>query len=284
MEHQAGSFRGIRNHNIYYQSWLPQGDPRAVVLIVHGLGEHSGRYMNVVNQLVPRGYALYALDHIGHGKSDGTRMVVNRFDDYTDTLALYLDMVRGWQPGKPVVLLGHSMGGLIATAYLLDHQDAFVCAVISAPSVKLPADISPLTLALARILSIFMPKIGLAAVDPALVSRDPAVVQDYIDDPLVYKGKNTARLSAELISAIHRVENEAASITLPVLIVQGSEDKLVDPAGAQMLYDRISSQDKTLNMYEGLFHEVCNEPECAIVLSDIEQWLDAHIGQPSKGG
>jgi alpha-beta hydrolase superfamily lysophospholipase len=126
----------------------------------------------------------------------------------------------------------------------------------------------------------------LSALDPALVSRDPAVVQAYIDDPLVYKGKSTARLGAELISAIRRVEAEAATIALPVLIIQGSEDKLVDPEGAQLLYDRISSQDKTLNMYQGLFHEVCNEPECAIVLSDVEQWLETHIDlpQPSKGG
>ncbi|MBN1933924.1 MAG: lysophospholipase [Anaerolineae bacterium] len=276
MTHQEGFFQGVRNHNIYHQCWLPVGDPRALLLIVHGLGEHSGRYMNVVNHFVPRNYAVYTLDLLGHGKSDGERMVVDRFSDYTDPLTAYLDMVRGWQPGKPIVLLGHSMGGLIALVYLPDHQDAFVGAVISAPLVKLPDNISPLTLALARILSNLLPKTRLTAVDPTLVSRDPAVVQAYIDDPLVYKGKSTARLGAELIRAVQRVELEASAITLPVLIVQGAADGLVDPAGAQMLYDRISSQDKTLKMYEGLFHEVCNEPERSMVLNDIEQWLGAH--------
>ena len=177
MEHQEGFFQDARGNSIFYQYWLPEGDPRAVVLIVHGLGEHSSRYGNVVDQLVPNGYAVYTLDHIGHGKSDGMRMYVDRFSDYTDTLTLYLDMVRRWQPDKPVVLFGHSMGGLIAVVYLLDHQDAFVGAVISAPAVRLPVGTSPLTLAMARIFSRLLPKTGLTSLDPSFVSRDPQVVQ-----------------------------------------------------------------------------------------------------------
>lgn len=284
MTHQEGFFKGVRDQNIYYQCWLPDGgapssDPRAVLLIVHGLGEHSGRYMNVVNHFVPQGYAVYALDHLGHGKSDGTRMYVDRFDDYADPLTRYLDMLREWQPGKPVVLFGHSMGGLIAAYYLLDHQDAFVGAVISAPLVKLPGNISPLTVTLARIISVLLPRTGLTAVDASLVSRDPAVVQAYVDDPLVYTGKSTARLGAELFRAIERVQAEAATITLPVLLVQGSADRLVDPTGAPMLYEKISSPDKTIKIYDGLYHEVLNEPERNVVLDDIAQWLAAHINQ-----
>lgn len=277
MNHQEGVFQGVRDHRIYYQCWLPDSAPQAVLLIVHGLGEHSGRYVNVVNRFVPLGYAVYGLDYLGHGKSEGVRMYVERFSDYTEPLTTYLEMVRGWQPGKPIVLFGHSMGGLIAAAYLLDHQDAFVGAVISAPSVKVPATISPLTLAMARILSRLMPKTGLAALDPHLVSRDPAVVQAYIDDPLVYKGKSTARLGAELIRAIHRVQAEAAKIHLPVLIIQGGEDRLVDPAGAQFLYGQISSKDKTLKVYDGFYHEVFNEPGRAQVLDDVQAWLEGHV-------
>lgn len=276
MTHQEGFFKGVREQNIYYQCWLPEGESRAALLIVHGLGEHCGRYMNLVHHLVPLNYAVYGLDHLGHGRSEGTRMYVERFEDYTETLLTYLEMVRGWQPDRPIFLLGHSMGGLIAAFFLLDHQEAFKGAILSAPLAKLPDNVSPLTLALARLLSGITPKAGLTAVDPALVSRDPAVVQAYINDPLVYKGKTTTRLGAELIRAIQRVQAEAATITLPILFIQGTADRLVDPAGARMLYEQVGSQDKTLKLYDGLYHEVLNEPERAQALSDLEQWLETH--------
>ena len=136
MKHTEGHFKGVRNVNIYYQGWLPEGDVKAVLLVVHGLGEHCGRYMNVVNHFVPLGYAVYGFDHIGHGKSEGTREFVESFDDFTDTLAIFYKMVAEWQANKPLFLFGHSMGGTIATYYLLDHQAEFKGAIISAPLVK----------------------------------------------------------------------------------------------------------------------------------------------------
>jgi alpha-beta hydrolase superfamily lysophospholipase len=277
MEHVEGSFKGVRNADIYQQAWLPDEEAKAVVLVVHGLGEHSGRYMNVVNAVVPRGYAVYALDHIGHGKSEGGREVVERFEDYTDTLTIYLTRVKDQQAGKPVFLLGHSMGGLIASTYLLDHQDAFGGAVISAPAVRIGDNVSKGTILMSKVLSAVAPKMGVLALDAAGISRDPEVVQAYVDDPLVFHGKTPARLAAEMLKAMMRVTAEAGTIHLPILIVQGSEDSLVDPGGAQMLYDTVSSPDKTLKVYEGFFHEVCNEPECALVLEDIGAWLDGHV-------
>ena len=136
-----------------------------MLLVVHGLGEHSGRYMNVVNHFVPLGYAVYGFDHIGHGKSDGTREMVERFEDFTDTLSIYYNMVKGWQPGKPIFLLGHSMGGLIASYYLLDHQADFKGAVISAPPIKVSENISPATITMGKILSVLAPKAGLLPLD-----------------------------------------------------------------------------------------------------------------------
>ena len=277
MKHVEGSFRGVRNAKIYEQAWLPDEEAKAVVLVVHGLGEHSGRYMNVVNAVVPRGYAVYALDHLGHGKSEGEREVVERFDDYTDTLTIYLARVKDREAGKPVFLLGHSMGGLIASYYLLDHQDAFRGAVISAPAVKVGDSVSKGTILMGKVLSVLAPKVGVVALDAEGISRDPEVVRAYVDDPLVFHGKTPARLAAEMLKAMMRVTAEAGTIRLPILIVQGSEDKLVDPGGAQMLYDTVSSTDKTLRIYEGFFHEVCNEPECALVLEDIGSWLDARL-------
>lgn len=232
--------------------------------------------MNVVNHFVPLGYAVYGLDHLGHGKSDGTRVYVDRLSDYTEPLKTYFDMITGWHPGKPVFLLGHSMGGLIASYYLLDHQDDFKGAVISAPAVKVSDSISPVTIFMGKLLSNITPKAGLLALDASGVSSDPQVVSAYVNDPLVYTGKTTARLAAEMLGGMQRVTAEAGNIRLPVLVVQGSADKLVDPEGAKMLYEKASSSDKTLKIYDGFYHEVFNEPGRAQVLKDVEDWLAAH--------
>jgi len=277
MNHIEGNFKGVRNSNIYYQAWLPEGNVKAVLLIVHGLGEHCGRYMNVVNHFVPLGYAVYGLDHIGHGKSEGQREVVERFDDYTTTLTIYYNMVKGWQTTKPIFLLGHSMGGTIATYYLLDHQADFQGAVISAPGIKVSDSISPATITMGKILSVIAPKAGVLALDVNSISRDPEVVTAYVNDPLVFHGKTPARLAAEFVKTMQHITAEVDKITLPFIVIQSGQDKIVDPAGAQMLYDKAGSKDKTIKIYEGLYHEVFNEPERARVLKDVETWLAAHI-------
>ncbi len=279
MKHQEGTFKGIRDATIYYQSWLPEGEPKATLLIVHGLAEHSGRYMNVVNYLVPLGYAVYGVDHVGHGKSSGTRVHVERFKDYTDTIKTYFDMVRNWQPGKPIFLVGHSMGGLIGAVYLLDYQGELSGAVLSGPAVKVHRTVSSTAIFAGKVISVLMPKLGVIGLEAGGVSRDPAVVQAYVDDPLVCRGKVTARLSAELVKAVRRVIAEAANIRLPIVILQGRADRLVDPKGAQMLYDAVSSVDKTIKIYDGLYHEVYNEPEHDQVLGDVEAWLETHLSR-----
>lgn len=277
MKHQEGFFKTEQDSNIYYQGWLPAGEVKAVLLVVHGLAEHCGRYMNVVNHFVPLGYAVYGLDHLGHGKSDGTRVFVEQFKDYTNPLKTYFDMVRGWQPDAPIFLVGHSMGGLIGTIYLIDHQDELAGAVISGPSVKVPDNISSTTVFLGKVFSVLMPKLGLLGLEADGVSQDPQVVAAYVNDPLVYTGKTTARLASELLRGMQRVAAEASKITLPITIVQGGADKLVDPSGAQMLYDTVSSTDKTLKIYEDFYHEVFNEPEHSLVLGDVQKWLEAQL-------
>ena len=277
MNHIEGNFKSIRDLNIYYQAWLPDGDVKAVLLIVHGLGEYCGRYMNVVNHFVPLGYAVYGLDHIGHGKSGGERELVNRFEDFTDTLTTYLKMVKGWQSGKPIFLLGHSLGGLISTYYLLDHQAEFKGAIISAPAIKVSASISQATITMSKVLSAIAPKAGVLALDTSGISRDPEVVKAYINDPQVFHGKTPARLASEMLKAMLRVTAEVGKISLPFITLQGGSDKLVDPDGTRMLYEKSSSKDKTIKIYDGLYHEVFNEPERAVVLTDVENWLTAHV-------
>jgi alpha-beta hydrolase superfamily lysophospholipase len=277
MKHQEGFFKGVRGANIYYQSWMPEGEPKAILLIVHGLAEHSGRYMNIVNHFIPLNYAVYGIDHFGHGKSEGTRGFVDRFEDYTKPLKTYFDMIRLWQSRKPIFLVGHSMGGLISAVFLIDHQNELRGAVLSGAAVKILNNITPVTLIVGKMLSTLIPKFRLLGVDAEGICRDPAVVQAYVNDPLVHGGKTTARLAAEMLKAMQFVMAQAKKITLPIMLVQGSADRLVDPAGSQMLYKAVSSADKTIRIYDGYYHEVFNEPEHSKVLHDVEIWLEAHL-------
>ncbi len=277
MNHFEGKFIGVRNIQVFYQAWLPEGEVKAVLPIIHGLGEHSGRYMNVVNHFVPLGYVVYGLDHIGHGKSGGPREFVEDFDDFSNTFAQYMAMLKQWQPGKPIFLLSHSIGGLIAAYYLLDHQAEFQGAVFSAPVVKVASHVSQMTVFMARALSLLAPSAGVLPVEPETISRDPEVVKAYIADPLVFHGKTTARLASEMLRALNRVSSETNKITLPFLAMQGGADHLVDPDGAQILYEKAGSKDKTLKIYEGLYHEIFNEPEHERVLTDVEEWLASRV-------
>jgi acylglycerol lipase len=277
MRHEEGFFKGVRDHRIYYQYWLPDGEAKAVLIIVHGLAEHSGRYGNLVRHFLPLGYAVYAIDHLGHGRSEGERLYVQRFTEYMDTLAAFLEMVRKWQKDKKVFLVGHSMGGLIGTLYLLDNQVDLAGAVLSGPAVKVPDHIPAVAISMGKIFSALLPRLRLISLDSAGVSRDPAVVLAYDTDPLVYRGKMTARLGSEMVKAMRCATSQAFRIILPLLILQGSADCLVDPCGAQMLHDRVGSADKRIIIYEGLYHEVINEPEHAAVLKDVEMWLASHL-------
>jgi len=276
MTELEGNFKGIRNFNIYYQGWLPKGEAKAVLLIVHGLGEHIGRYGNIVNHFVPLGYAVYGFDHIGHGKSAGEREVIDRFEDFTDNLTIFKNMVMVWQPNKPLFLLGHSLGGEIVAYYLLDNPTDIKGAIISAPSVKIPSNITSMTIFMGRILSTIAPKSGIILLDATGVSKDPEVVKAYINDPLVFHDKTPARMAAEMLKGMQRITAENDKINLPFIAVQGDEDRLIDPAGTQMLFDKASSKDKTIKLYPGLHHEVFNEPEREMVLKDVENWLASH--------
>jgi alpha-beta hydrolase superfamily lysophospholipase len=233
--------------------------------------------MNVVNHFVPLDYAVYGIDHVGHGKSDGEREMVEDFDDFTDTLSIFYKMVAQWQTDTPIFILGHSMGGLLSSYYLIDHQADFKGAIISGPVVKIGEGISQATIIMGKILSKIAPKMGILALDVNAISKDPAVVTAYENDPLVFHGKTSARLGSEMLSAMQRVNSEASKITLPIILVHGSEDALADPAGSQMLYDETNSKDKTLKIYDGLYHEVFNEPERGQVLKDVENWLESHL-------
>jgi alpha-beta hydrolase superfamily lysophospholipase len=277
MKHIEGTFKGLRDADIYYQGWLPEGDVKSVLFLIHGLGEHCGRYTNHVNYFVPRGYALYGLDHLGHGRSSGEREVVESFSDYLQPLPAFYRMVKEWQPGKPVFVLGHSMGGLIASTYLVDHSDDFKGGVISAPAIKIRDNISAFTIMVGKILARIAPKAGILPLNPGGISRDPEAVKAYINDPLVYHGKTRAKLAAEILKAMIGLSQNMDKITLPFIVIQGSGDQIVDPGGAQLLYDGAGSKDKTIKVYDGFYHEIHNELERDVMFKDVETWLEAHL-------
>lgn len=262
--------------SLHVTRWLPAEPPRAVVLLAHGYAEHAGRYDHVAARLNRAGYGVYAVDHWGHGKSDGEGGFVPRFSVFTDGMAELLRRVEAEHPGLPRLLLGHSMGGLIATLFLIERQDAFAAAALSGPAIVPGAPPSRLTLALSNLLSRFLPRLGVLTLDAEGVSRDPAVVAAYRADPLVYTGKIGARLGKEMIDAMTRAREGAGAIRLPILIQHGAADSLAAPEGSRFLFDHVASADKRLEIYPGLFHEIFNEPEREAVLGDLVAWFDGH--------
>ena len=266
---------------LHVTHWLPAGSPKAVVLLAHGYAEHAGRYGHVAKRLTDAGYAVYAVDHWGHGQSDGQGGFVPRFSAFLDGMRELLTLVEVNHPATPRLLLGHSMGGLIATLFLIERQEAFVAAALSGPAI-LPAEPpSRFTVWLSGLLSRFFPRMGVIALDANGVSRDAAVVEAYRADPLVYDGKIGARLGREMMDAMAVAQADAPGIRLPLLIQHGGSDRLTAPAGSQYLFDHIASKDKRLEIYPGLFHEIYNEPERDTVLGDLIGWFDAHVRAPA---
>jgi alpha-beta hydrolase superfamily lysophospholipase len=277
----SGSLRGVGGRHIFWRSWSPDdGTARALIVLVHGLGEHSGRYDHVVARLVDEGYAVHALDHRGHGRSDGPRALIEDMDDAVADLDTLVDMAVVAQPGLPVFMLGHSMGGLIGLRYALAHQDRLAGLILSAALAQLDAVPRPLEL-VGRALSVIAPRAPLIAIDPTLVSRDPAVVEAYRSDPLVHHGKVPARTAVQLADTVKRFPSTVSAITVPTLILYGTADGLATPAGSVMLAERIGTADLTAKAYDGLFHEILNEPERETVLGDIVSWLGARVGAPA---
>ena len=273
MKHVEGKFKGYKNFNLYYQCWLPSNEPKAVLLVAHGLAEHSGRYINIINHFVPKGYAVYAFDQRGHGKSQGQRGYVERFAHFVSDLKTFSDIIRNKHRDTGIFIVGHSVGGTIATAYAVHYQDEFDGLVLSGATLKVGASVSSGLIIVARLLSILLPKMGIDVIEASAISQDKTVVDAYVDDPLVYRGKIRARLGAELIKAIQILLPQMSKIYLPVLIMHGTADRLSDPRGSEILYDRVSSGDKTLKLYDGFYHEIFNEPGREQVFEDMEAWL-----------
>lgn len=262
---------------LHWHAWLPEGGVRAVAVLAHGYAEHLGRYEYFAGKLNAAGIGVYALDHWGHGKSDGSYGFVPAFSAFTDGVEALLGEVERRHPDVPCFLIGHSMGGLIAAAHLVTHQQHYAGAILSGPAIKAAEEPSQLLIWVSRLLSRFLPRMGVLALDASGVSRDPAVVAAYRADPLVYTGKMSARLAAEMFEAMAAVRSRAGEITLPILLLHGEADSLTAPEGSRFLNEHVSSPDRELKLYPGLYHEIFNEPERDSVIGDVTTWIAKHL-------
>jgi len=271
------SLTGTGGLRLHATRWAPVTPPHARVLLVHGLAEHSGRYDELIGRLVAAGHVVYGLDHRGHGRSDGPRAYVERFEHYVTDLGR-LHAVADADGELPTVIVGHSMGGAIAFDYALRHPDRVARLVLSAP--LLATDPSPprLQLAAARLLARFAPRTGALKLPADTISRDPVVVRAYENDPLVYRGAIPARTLVELLAITAGFPGRAATLRVPVLILHGTGDRLVQLEHCRPVYVRIPEATKTLRVYDGLYHELFNEPERVQVYAEVERWLAAPPG------
>jgi alpha-beta hydrolase superfamily lysophospholipase len=246
--------------------------------MAHGVSEHSGRYAWTGEQFAARGYALYALDHRGHGQSGGARAVIDRVDNAVDDLGELVAIAgRESANGSKPFLFGHSMGGFLALAYTTRRQDDIQGLLLSAPVAVLEAA-SPVQRIAGHVLSAVAPKLGVYAINSSTVSRDPEVVRDYDADPLNFHGKLPARTVHEMAQEVARFPQTVPSISVPLLVQVGTGDELVPPVSSELVYEWASSEDRTLKRYDGLYHEILNEPEREAVVADMLDWLDAHTG------
>jgi acylglycerol lipase len=262
---------------LYEQYWQPPAPPKGVVLIVHGYAEHSDRYRHLADFLAHTSYAVASFDLRGHGRSQGERTFINHFDEYLTDLDLFLERVRQRHPGLPLFLLGHSMGGAIAALFAITRQPTIQGLVLSGPALQAGDGNPAILIALSGLLGRLFPRLPTVALDSTAVSRDPVVVQRYQTDPMVYHGKFLARTAAELLSAMNRIQAGWETLTMPLLVMHGTEDRLAHPTGSKQLHAHARATDKTLKLYQGLYHEIFNEPEQEQVFRDMCDWLDAHL-------
>ncbi|MFX0073799.1 MAG: alpha/beta hydrolase [Candidatus Hermodarchaeota archaeon] len=278
MKYIEGEIEGENNLKIYYQAWIPD-NPKAIIQVVHGFAEHSGRYLNVVNHLIPLGYAVYADDHRGHGKSDGKRNYVDSFNQYIEDEKSFYDLIKNAYQNLPIFMLGHSMGSMIALFFANKYEPLLKGLILSGTGTGAGEGTSKALKVIVKLLAKIIPK---KYINPGLkaekLSHDPEVVKAYESDPLVNADKIALRLGWELMKCFSKFDPITQSLKLPLLVQCGAEDSLIK-GSEEALKSAFKMKDKTILIYEGLYHEVYNESkeEREKVLKDLSNWLDNHF-------
>jgi alpha-beta hydrolase superfamily lysophospholipase len=271
------SFDGVDGVRIVYDVWTPDATPRGVVILSHGFGEHARRYDHVAQRFGRDGLLTYALDHRGHGRSGGKRVLVKDVSEFTGDFDTLVGIATHEHPGVPRIVLGHSMGGGIVFAYGVEHPDNYDLMVLSGPAVAAQTAVSRLLAWLAKTVGAIAPGLPLQQLDAGAVSRDAAVVDAYNTDPLVYHGKVPGGIARVLMLVGETMPQRAASLAAPLLVVHGSDDHLIPVEGSHHLVAAVGSSDVELKVYPGLYHEVFNEPEQDQVLDDVVSWINARL-------
>jgi alpha-beta hydrolase superfamily lysophospholipase len=248
-----------------------------VVVLSHGLGEYARRYDHVAQRFGEAGLVTYALDHRGHGRSGGKRMLVRDITEYTGDFDTLVGIAKREHPALKCIVLGHSMGGGIVFAYGVERPDNYDLMVLSGPAVAAQDLVHPAMALVAKGLGALVPGLPVQELDESLISRDPAVVEAYRTDPLVYHGRVPAGVGRALLQVGETMPQRAPALTAPLLVVHGSDDGLIPVDGSRRLVDCVGSTDVELKVYPGLYHEVFNEPERDQVLDDVVSWITKRL-------
>jgi alpha-beta hydrolase superfamily lysophospholipase len=275
--HREATFVAPDGVELYYQCWVPCDRRRRAVLInLHGLGDHSGLYPTLAAHFPPRGVALYAYDMRGNGRSPGQRAYLRDWREYRNDLDAFLMRVREWEPGVPVFVLGNSLGGLVVLEYALRNPSGLNGVIAAAPPLG-ELGVPPVLMALGRVMSRIFPRFSLrVGMDLSGLARDPKVVESVISDPLFHRF-GTARLSTEVTAAIQRVQAGAPDFAIPLLILHGSDDRMVPPAGSRRFFDGARLADREFHEYPGAYHGLFADLNREEVLSDLEGWIGKHL-------
>jgi alpha-beta hydrolase superfamily lysophospholipase len=277
IEHRDGTFAGFGGLRLYYQAWLPTGDRRRAVLVnLHGLGDHSGLYPNLGSHFSARGMPVYAYDMRGNGRSPGQRAYLRGWHEYRGDLHAFLARVREWEGELPLFLLGNSLGALVVLEYALHHPRGLAGMIAAAPPLG-ELGVPRVLMALGRVFSRVLPRFSLrVGMDLSGLARDPAVLEAVLADPLFHR-RGTARLSTEVTAAIARVQEGAPNLSVPLLILHGSDDRMVPPDGSRRFFARVRYPDREFREYPGAYHGLFADFNHGEVLSDLERWIEAHV-------
>jgi alpha-beta hydrolase superfamily lysophospholipase len=277
MTHAEGTFESTDGLNLYYQRWLPpHGEPKTALAIVHGIGEHSGRFQNIVNHFVGRGHAVYALDLRGHGRSPGLRGHLMSWLEYIEDVRAFLALISTQESGRPLFLYAHSMGGLIGMEYVLRYPEGLSGVIISGPPFE-SAVVTPTLILSSLLLGKLRPTYPLKVnLVPEAMCNDPAVVAAYLADPLVHR-QCTARWALEALKVGAWIKSHIAGWRVPLLMLHGEKDDVNPPRGARQVFDKVPYPDKKMHLVPGGFHEPHSDAGYEQVLQLVEEFVLSHL-------
>ncbi len=275
MNYIEGTFTSFDGTSLYFREWSVK-EPLANILIIHGLGEHSGRYLKLAEDFNKSGFSVFAFDLRGHGRSGGKRGHIMNFNEYLYDVDNFKQMLHKRSP-KPLFILGHSMGGLIAMNFTIKNQAEIQGLITSSPLFRIRAKVPEWKKKLGVFLSSRIPSLSMSnGLNPYHLSHAPEVVKAYIKDPLVHR-KVTARWFTEITKAMEETFRIAKRLNVPVLMLHGGEDLLTDPKGSEDIFELLTVRDKTLKIYNGFYHEIYNEVEREKPVADTIEWMKKKI-------